>query len=130
MENRRNPRIHFYSRRRTSVKTIFGSQGSSLNMNLENFIEETKQSLRHCDECLSTSDLNANLETSNENTRERKFLSKLNQKIAKRNCSDPRSEEESHRRLYSSMSRMANDERQRSRQFIEAILSQATKGIR
>ena len=130
MENRRNPRIHFYSRRRTSVKTIFGFQGSSLNMNLENFIEETKQSLRHCDECLSTSDLNANLETSNENTRERKFLSKLNQKIAKRNCSDPRSEKESHRRLYSSMSRMANDERQRSRQFIEAILSQATKGIR
>ena len=70
--------IHFYSRRRTSVKTIFGSQGSSLNMNLENFIEETKQSLRHCDECLSTSDLNANLETSNENTRERKFLSNEN----------------------------------------------------
>ena len=100
------------------------------HMNLENFIEETKQSLRYYDECLSTSDLNANLETSNENTRERKFLSKLNQKIAKRNCSDPRSEEESHRRLYSGMSRMANDERQRSRQFIEAILSQATKGIR
>ncbi len=47
-------------------------------MNLENFIEETKQSLRHCDECLSTSDLNANLETSNENTRERKFLSNEN----------------------------------------------------
>ena len=47
-------------------------------MNLENFIEETKQSLRHCDECLSTSDLNANLETSNENTREHKFLSNEN----------------------------------------------------
>ena len=47
-------------------------------MNLENFIEETKQSLGHCDECLSTSDLNANLETSNENTRERKFLSNEN----------------------------------------------------
>ena len=59
-------------------RTIFGSQGSSLNMNLENFIEETKQSLRHCDECLSTSDLNANLETSNENTRGRKFLSNEN----------------------------------------------------
>ena len=99
-------------------------------MNLENFIEETKQSLIRCDDRISTSDLNANLETSNENTRERKFLSKLNQKIAKRNCSDPRSEEESHRRLYFSMSRMANDKRQRSRQFIEAILSQATKGIR
>ena len=47
-------------------------------MNLENFIEETKQSLRYYDECLSTSDLNANLETSNENTRERKFLSNEN----------------------------------------------------
>ena len=48
------------------------------HMNLENFIEETKQSLRYYDECLSTSDLNANLETSNENTRERKFLSNEN----------------------------------------------------
>ena len=48
------------------------------HMNLENFIEETKQSLRYYDECPSTSDLNANLETSNENTRERKFLSNEN----------------------------------------------------
>ena len=47
-------------------------------MNLENFIEETKQSLIRCDDRISTSDLNANLETSNENTRERKFLSNEN----------------------------------------------------
>ena len=36
-------------------------------MNLENFIEETNKSLIRCDDRISTSDLNANLETSNEN---------------------------------------------------------------
>ena len=46
-------------------------------MNLENFIEETK-SLVCCDEHTSTSDLNANLETSNEKlgTYESMILSK------------------------------------------------------